>query len=497
MSQLNIQQASDVALRHWQAGRLEEAEQGYREILHVAANHPGRTPAAMSRAACGLGYVLRDRARLAEAIVAFRRAITFLETPEACMALAEALKATRQVEPAISAYRKAISLQPNSAEAHVNFGAMLIETGEVESAIAAYRRAIALKPDFPEAYVNLGTGLREQAQFDPAIEAYRKAISLKPDLPEAHSSLGMVLLAQGKFEEGWNEYEWRWKSQEYAPRRWTLPHPMWDGSDLNGRVIALRPEQGFGDTIQFIRYAKLVAQRGGRVLFGCEDELRPLLRDVPGIWHWASPSTPMPKFDCYCPLLSLPRLFHTDLSSIPADIPYLFADPAKAGAFANRLAQYPSTAKVGLVWAGGRVHKNDRNRSMSLAALMPLLRVPGVRFVSLQKGDPAAQARSIPKAIGFIDWTRELDDFAATAALIANLDLVITVDTSVAHVAGAMGKPVWVMLPRVADFRWLLDREDSPWYPTMRLFRQQQIGDWANVVARVAAALSQWITPTG
>jgi tetratricopeptide (TPR) repeat protein len=494
MAPFSIQQAFETALQHRQAARLDEAEQIYREILALPANQPGRTPAALSQAACGLGYVLKSLGRLDEAIVAFRRATGLLETAEAYAALAGALKEKKQTDAAISAYRSAVALQPDFAEAHVNLGAMLMETGQVEPAMAAYRAALALNPNFAEAWVNLGTGLREQAQFDQAVEAYRKAIELKADLPEAHSSLGMVLLAQGNFQEGWEQYEWRWKSQEYAERRWTLPQPMWDGSDLNGRVIALRPEQGFGDTIQFIRYAPLVAQRGGRVLFGCEDELRTLLKDVPGIWHWASPSEPLPEFHVYCPLLSLPRLFGTNLNSTPANVPYLFADPTRAAVWANRLSQHAPAVNVGLVWAGGRFHKNDRNRSMTLAALMPLLRVPRVRFVSLQKGDPAAQAKSVPKGIDFVDWTRELNDFSDTAALIANLDLVITVDTSVAHVAGAMGKPVWVMLPVVADFRWMIDRQDSPWYPTMHLFRQRKIGDWAEVVARLATALTQCIS---
>jgi hypothetical protein len=262
---------------------------------------------------------------------------------------------------------------------------------------------------------------------------------------------------------------------------------------LEGRTILLHAEQGFGDVIQFIRYLPLVEQRGGRIIVECQAELQRLFQTTAERCQIVIRGQPLPAFDLHCPLLSLPRAFGTALANIPGTEPYLQADAEQVGRWQRRLGEFDSMVKVGLAWAGSPTHKKDRNRSMKLARLAPLGQAPGVRFFSLQKGATAAQAKTPPPGMDLVDWTEELKDFADTAALIANLDLVIAVDTAVVHLAGAMGKPVWTLLPFVPDWRWLLEREDSPWYPTMRLFRQNSWGDWDSVITRVADALSQWV----
>jgi hypothetical protein len=273
--------------------------------------------------------------------------------------------------------------------------------------------------------------------------------------------------------------------------------PPWDGRPLEGRTLLLHAEQGFGDAIQFIRYLPLAAERGGRIIIECQAQLQRLFQINAGGSQIVASGQPMPDFDSHCPLLSLPWVFGTTLASVPDIVPYLRADAENVGSWRQRLAEHSQVVKVGLVWSGNPAHKNDRCRSMTLARLAPLAQTRGVRFFSLQKGEAATEARTPPPGMELIDWTEELTDFADTAALIAHLDLVIAVDTAVAHLAGAMGKPVWTLLPFVPDWRWLLEREDSPWYPSMRLFRQPFWGDWDSVIERVADELSNWIKNRG
>jgi hypothetical protein len=291
------------------------------------------------------------------------------------------------------------------------------------------------------------------------------------------------LLLRGDFSRGWADYEWRLTTTR------TFAQPQWDGGPLAGRTILLHAEQGLGDTLHFIRYAERVAAAGGNVVVECQAPLKRLLHDslerIPVISH----GEPLPSFDVHCPLLSLPRLFQTTLESIPARVPYVDANDALAPQWRARLADKDRHLKIGLVWAGSEAHQNDRNRSIPLATFAPLAQGPNTCIYSLQKGDAARQAAASSAPFPLVDWTSELHDFADTAALIAQLDLIITVDTAMAHLAGALGKPVWALVPHVPDWRWLLDRDDSPWYPTMRLFRQTNPGDWTSVLERVATAL--------
>jgi len=507
------------ALQHHQAGRLHEAEPLYLEILArepdhadalhhlgMAAGQVGRYDAAVDliqralaikpdypEAFNNLGNALQSQGQLDEAIAAYRRAI-FLRpnSPDVHSNLGGALNAKGQHDEAIAAERHAIALNPKYPLAHFNLGNALKDKGQLDEAIVAYRRAVTLEPNYPEAHFNIGTAQSEKGKLEQAIAAYRRAIAVKPDYAEAHWNLSLALLAQGEFKEGFAEHEWRWQCKD-LPRRRNFPRPQWDGSPLDGRTILLHSEQGLGDTIQFIRYVPLVAAHAAKVIVGSVPELHRLLQGMPGISHLLAAGETIPPFDLHCPLMSLPGVLGTTVETIPRKVPYLQADAQRIAWWHSELAADRNRFKVGLAWAGNPTHTNDRNRSISLAALTPLAQGrggQGTRFYSLQKGEAARQAQVAPLGRNLIDRTQELKDFADTAALIANLDLVICVDTAVAHLAGAMGKPVWTLLPFTTDWRWLRKREDSPWYPSMRLFRQTSRGDWGSVVNRVVEALN-------
>jgi len=448
---MNLQQVFDLALQHHQAGRLSEAEKLYRQILAQQPEH--------ADALHLLGVIAHQAGRN---------------------------------DIAIGLIRQAIMLRPNFTEAYNNLGKALKDSGQLSEAIAACRQAIALRPDFAEVHNNLGNALRDKGQLDEAIAACRQAITLNNNLPEPHFDLAFTLLMRGDFQKGWPEYEWRFKGRNLLSSARNFPQPRWDGSPLEDRTLLLYTEQGYGDALQFIRYLPLVARRGGKIIIECQDEFARLFRSIPGTYQIVTRGAPLPAFDLYCPLLSLPLVFGTTLENIPTNVPYLYADAQDVQKWRQRLDNdlpIMKSGKVGLVWAGKPLP--DPNRSIKLSSLAPLGQVPGVRLVSLQKGAEAAQAKTPPMGWELIDWTQELKDFADTAALIASLDLVITVDTAAAHLAGAMGKPVWTLLPFNSDWRWLLEREDSPWYPTMRLFRQSARGDWDSVIKRVADALKQ------
>jgi hypothetical protein len=453
MAQLTIQQAFDLAVRQHQAGRLHEAESLYRQIVAIDSG--------FFKAHCNLGLVLAAQGRLDEAI---------------------------------AAYRAATAIHPNLAEAHNNLGNALKEKGELDEAIAVFRRALALKPEYAEAHNNLGAALLAQGHIDEAIAAHRQAVAFDPRVPDIHYNLSLDLLTRGDLQQGWEEYEWRWKLPSFQPYLRRFSQPLWDGSPLDGRTILLYAEQGYGDAIQFIRYVPLVAQRGGKIVIECGVELRRLFQSMAGICQIVVRAERLPAFDVHAPLLSLPRIFGTTLNNVPDSVSYLSADPADITAWGRRMDRLEPAVKVGLAWAGRPTHLNDANRSIKLAMLAPLAKVSGVRFFSLQKGAAAEQVASdaLSAGIELIDFAGDLNDYADTAALIANLDLVIAVDTSVVHLAGAMGKLVWVLLPFVPDWRWTMTGERSPWYPTARLFRQASRGDWTSVIRRVVEGLSLW-----
>jgi Flp pilus assembly protein TadD len=457
-------------------GRLEDAIAAYQKAVAVKADYP----VALSN----LGNTLRRRGRTGEAIAACRRALAI--QPNHAQAHNHLGAALTQSDPdeAVAHLSRAVALQPAFAEAHSNLGAALLQKGMPDEAVAACRRAVSLQPQNPEAHLNLGNAWAATASIDQAALCFRQALALSPTLALAHWSLGVMLLLQGDFQNGWAEYEWRLRVPEFA-RRTPSSKPLWDGADLAGRRIVLAAEQGIGDVIHFIRYLPLVAARGGKIIVSCPRELHRLLKPMAPVEQWVAPDEPWPEHDLQCPLLSLPRLMGTTVATIPAPIPYLHADPALVEQWQARLPKEPRL-RVGLAWAGRAAHRNDRNRSIPPALLAPLADVNGLLFCSLQK-----DSATLPPLPQLADWTADLHDFADTAALLENLDLVITADTAVAHLAGALGRKVWVLLPFLPDWRWMLRREDSPWYPTMRLFRQPRPGDWSEPIERIVQALRQ------
>jgi|GEM_PF-2245643 len=388
----------------------------------------------------------------------------------------------------MSSYRRAIELQPDYAEAHNNLAAAYDQLDLIDHAIECYRQVIQLRPDWLEARCNLSIALQMAGRLAEAIEVAEKAVSVKPDASAPNWNWGLLRLTDGDFENGWRGYEWRFAQQKAAP-----PEPAWDGSDPSGQTILVHAEQGFGDTLQFIRYAPLLTQRGAKVVVECQAELTSLLKRVEGVGTVISRGEPLPNPDRRVALMSLPLHFKTTLETIPAQIPYLKVDEEKLTQWRNRLASYTDGLKVGIVWAGRPTHTNDRRRSLSLANFSPLFGIPGIQLFSLQKGDAAGQTRRPPRGANLIDLTDELRDFDDTAAFVSCLDLVIAPDTAVVHLAGGLGKEAWTVLPFCGDWRWMRNREDSPWYPTVRLFRQSKLGQWSDVMERVAHTLRERI----
>ncbi len=390
-------------------------------------------------------------------------------------------------------FRKALEINPALAQANQNLGSLMRDPGKLEAAAENYRKAIQAQPGDASLYVDLGNTLRDQEKFGEAIASFDAALKLKPDHAEAHFSKSLVLLLMGDFAQGWEEYEWRWQRE---PVQRSFAAPQWDGRDLPDGDLLLYAEQGFGDTLQFVRYAPLAARRCRRVIVECQAEMKSLVAAMPGVAQVVAQGEPLPRSAARLPLLSLPRVFKTTLETIPAEVPYLRADPEKLRAWQARLAADGKALKVGLCWAGRPEYWDNNSRSAALGMLAPLASVRGVVFYSLQKGSAAAEAARPPAGMTLKDFSGELRDFSDTAALVAALDLVISVDTVVAHLGGALGVATWVMIPRPPEWRWLRAGERSPWYPSARLFRQERANDWSSVAERIALALSERIGPT-
>lgn len=395
-------------------------------------------------------------------------------------------------EEAAGLIKRAIEIQPAIPDFHNNLGLVFHAMGELGQAMECYRQAIALNANYAQAWNNLGLALEAGGRPAEAIPAYERAIALQPEFAQAHWNLSLVLLAIGDFSRGWREYEWRLKTPELAGEAQRFPQPAWDGNPLSGKTILLHPEQGFGDAIQFIRYVPRLTSLGGNIMVEVQPALKRLFAQIPGIERVIVKGEPLPHFDVHCPLLSLPFHFGATLDNLPAEVPYLSADPHSAELWRQRIPDtHGARMKIGLVWAGNPKHKNDRNRSIGLDQFNVLGDIPSLAFFSLQKGSGANQAGQTALNFHVHDLMEYVEDFADTASLIGQLDLVLCVDTSVAHLAGAMGKPTWVLLPFASDWRWLQERSDSPWYPSMRLFRQRKIGDWGEVLLRVHEALAE------
>ena len=465
-------------------GRLDEAIASCRRALILKPDYPDGHN--------NLGVVLMQFGRLDEAAACFRTALDLKPIyPNAQYNLGNALMAQGQVDEAVVCYRRALDLKPDYPEAHNNLGNALREQRQLDAAIASYRAALQVRPDYAEACNNLGTSLMEQGRLDEAAASYRNAILHKPDYPDPHANLATVLLAQGDMAAGWREYEWRWKMPQMIPGRRCFAQPQWRGEAAEGRTLLIHAEQGFGDTLQFCRYATRAAAAGLRVIIEAPKPLVRLLRSLSGVDLVMQYGADLPAFDFHCPMLSLPLALGTTVATIPGATPYLCADAARAAFWRARLSAIAGDGpRIGLVWAGNpgvclpAKAAMDRRRSLSLEQMAPLVEIPGMHFFNLQKDGPASPGR-----FPLVDVMGEMGDFADTAALIVNLDLVISVDTAVAHLAGALGKPVWLLNRFDTCWRWLTGRRDSPWYPTLRLYRQPRPGDWGAVLAEVARDL--------
>jgi Flp pilus assembly protein TadD len=520
LQRLAIEQAMQIATDYHLAGQAAEAEHIYHQVLaaqpaHADALHQlgllrlqagllDQATELIQRAILAnphnahfhsnLGQVLASRGQPEAAEQACRRALAIRPGfPEALNNLGNALAASGRAAEAISILRQVISERPDSAGAWTDFGSALHKNGQLSEAIAAYERALKLQPSLPQAQNNLGDALRQDGQLDQAIGVLSRTVEQYPNYASAHMNLGYALLQNGNLTDGWREHEWRLQTREFGLpdelRR--CPQPMWDGSDVSGKRILLHVEQGLGDSIQFARYVPILAARGARVVLRCRRPLLRLFRRLEGVEEVVPLGDPLPPFDVHLPLLSLPALLGTDrIERIPANVPYLTPDPSDTQHWRDRLRSVNGGLKVGLVWAGAAKHANDRNRSIPVQNLSALAQIDGATLISLQK---LSLPYDPPTQMNLIDWTSELNDFADTAALVANLDLLICVDTAVAHLSGAIGQRTWMLVPFVADWRWLRDRNDSPWYPTVRLFRQPAKGDWQSPIARVAEELRSQI----
>jgi len=465
-------------------GQLDEAITYYQKAIELNPRFAGTYN--------NLGDAFRRKKQTDEAITYYQKALQIDPNyAHAYYSLGIVLQENGQLDEAITCYRKVLQLNQNHVEAYNNLGNAFQEKGLLDEAITYYQKAIELNPNFAGVYYNFAVALQYRKQLDEAITYYQKAIELNPNFADAYWNISVILLLSGNFEKGWKEYEWRWKTKEFCQR--SFSQPLWDGSDIKGRTILLHAEQGLGDTIQFIRYAPLVVQRGARVIVECQRELKSLLQNVEGISQIITCGKRLPEFDVHCPLLSLPLVFNTTPENIPANIPYITVDFMLVQKWQDKIYHDNSNFKIGLVWSGKPTYKNDRNRSCSLELFSPLAIINDITFYSLQKGEAAEQAKNPPEGMKLIDYTEQIHDFADTAAFIENLDLIISVDTAAAHLAGALGKSVWTLLPFVPDWRWLLTRDDSPWYPTMRLFRQPLPGDWKSVIAKLAEELQKII----
>ena len=467
--------------RQWQAqGRRLEAARCYMEALEL---FPG-----FFEAAYNLGLMLQEMGRVEEAIACYRQAVA--SRPDFAMAwgnLGVACRDAGRIQEALECFHRVLRLKPGEPGALNNLGNALRDQLDHGQAIACFQEALRQSPADAEIHLNLGNAWRENGNPAEAAKSFGRAIQLRPDFAEAHWDLAFALLLQGDFLRGFEEYEWRWRRARFAPRHFAFP--AWQGEDPRGRKLLVHAEQGAGDAIQFVRLVTALAVRGARLAIECPSSLVALFESVEGADRVIARGEPVDGFDWHVPLLSLPHLLRITLDTAPAKTPYLRPPSGREARLPAPPGSQTPQLKVGLVWQGHPQHKNDRHRSIPGELLEPLLGVPGVAFYSLQVGASAGEPRLGPPLDKLIDLRTMIQDFGDTALLMKQLDLVISVDTSAVHLAGALGQPAWVLLPCAPDWRWLLGRNDSPWYPTVRLFRQPRPGDWPSVVREVRAAL--------
>jgi tetratricopeptide (TPR) repeat protein len=480
--QANALYKRGVCLRHLM--RLDEACISFDQALAI---YPDHFDALNDR-----GRTLLDLWRPGEALIDFRKAIRI--DPKSVAPLNNCgitLILLRRCEEALEILDRALSISPGLAELFNNKGNALKFLGRFDEALASYDRSIALRPDYAEAHSNRGNCLDEMGRYDEALSCYQDALALQPDHADTHWNIAVNRLRDGDLRTGWVENEWRWKIKSLQVKHRHFTQPLWIGAEpIDGKILLLHNEQGLGDALHFFRYVPLLAARGARIVLEVDGPLKELLSGQSGVSHCLAKGEAIPDFDYHAPLTSLPLAFDTTLDTIPSKAPYISVG-AHAIDWGARFHS-ESLPRIGLVWSGNPVHNNDRNRSMPLESLLPLLDVKA-QFVSLQKDVRPCDDVVLRERNDILQVGAELRSFVDTAALIEHLDLVISVDTSVAHLAGALGRPVWIFLPYVPDWRWLLDRTDSPWYPTARLFRQSQTREWRSVVDEMQPVLREFV----
>jgi tetratricopeptide (TPR) repeat protein len=494
-------------------GKKQEAIDCYHHAIEYNPNH--------ANAFSNLGNSLKEKGVLDAAMACYQRAIDINpNVPDPYNNLAAAQRQMGDLVQAETTCRKAIGLAPNHSDSHVNLGAILKEQGRNSEAMACYRRALELNPNSAAAYTNLGVALRDEGRLDEAMECHKKSIEIKPNAPESynnfavalrdlgrldeaidyyrkslaidpniaehHTNLAHALLLTGQLDDGWRENEWRWKSKKPTSPVRNFAQPQWDGSRLDGKTILLHAEQGLGDTLNFIRYVTLVRPFGGRIILEVQPKLDKICRSLEGYDEYYTFGQQLPAFDVHAPLLTLPYIFKTRVDSIPATVPYLSVDkpcPVKM--------PDDGRLRVGIVWAGNPKFVEDKQRSPRLEAFLPVFDVPNVQFYGLQMGDGRADMAGRAMPANFTDLGPVIEDWVDTGAVMKELDLILTSCTSPAHLAGALARPVWIVLPFMPDYRWLMQRPDTPWYPTARLFRQTAPNNWGPVMAELVAALRQ------
>jgi tetratricopeptide (TPR) repeat protein len=480
-----------LGLQHHQAGRLSEAEAAYREVLAVDRDNVD--------ALHFLGVIAYQRGQHEQAAELISQALARnASNAPAHNNLGNVFRAQDKLDKALACFQRALALQPDYADAHVNLGAVFRAQDRLEEAVACHRKALALKPVLPEAHFNLGNALSALGRLQEAEASYGQALRLRPDAARIKFAHALLKLLQGDYESGFPLYEIRFE-ENALPDLYAAMYdraaklqgaPRWQGEDLASRALLVWTDQGFGDSLMMMRYLPLLKDRGvGRLIVYCEPQLVRLVKTIPGVDDVVPATHPVPfgEFELQCPIMSLPLLFHARVETIPRDVPYLFVPNQLRQEWAQKLSGI-APLKVGLVWAGGDLNSKNALRSVQLGQFSPWFGIPNVTFVSLQKGEQANQLEEA--GLQVLDWMDECNDLLDTAALIEQLELVISVDTAVAHLAGALGKPIWMLNRFESEWRWMLEREDSPWYPTMKIFRQSKPGDWGDVIVRVASALT-------
>jgi len=465
--------------------KLDEAQACYERALALQPDD--------ADALCNLGSVFKEHGKYQQASQYYQRALQINpELPEAHFNLGVIYQQQRELAAAAACYERAIRHKSDYAQAHNNLGAIRRQQGDLAAAIQCFHQALELKPNFAEALNNLGNTFKIQARHEEAAVCYQQALRINPEYAQVHYNHALTQLALGDFAAGWSEYEWRSRCPDFPQT--SFAQSRWDGAPLGERTLLVHAEQGLGDTLQFARYMPLLKQFGGKVCFEVPPALGPLLRQS-GFKNLITKGEALPPFDVQVPLMSLPLMFGTTLETIPADIPYVAADPSLVEHWRGELRRFAGM-KVGIAWQGSKSYPNDRFRSIALMHFAPLARA-GVDLISLQKGVGSEQLAEIEGKFlvhDLGDFDGEHGAFMDTAAILKNLDLVVTIDSAVAHLAGAMGVKTWLALTLAPEWRWMFEREDSPWYPTVRLFRQRGLDDWPEVFARMAAEISRKAT---